>query len=350
MVEDTSPIYVPAIKWRSGEKTALKQLDDKLKSQTFPLIELVNDEGDNPNDLALSIKSTWRSPAYLDVHHRPTHFGRTALNSVTQNIDGLDLIPVVRLNSPQLIIEGVKNVASMNYNGIAIRIEVSNIENYNLLQTEVDLIIEQMGNITEQIDLIIDFGFVDKHKDCKTIINNLVKNLGFSRWRNIIMLSGAFPLSLSEYKPNEDNFLARTEYTLWRQCAPQIRGDVIFADYTVRNPNNISKGQRGTISLRYTLEDRYQIFKGTLADKGFKYLVHALNARTLYGYMYSERYSWGDGYISEKATQLERCLENGYDPEKYSDFTPGNATDWIAATINHHIALIRKSNLKLDSN
>ena len=59
MVDEVKPVYVPALKWRQGEKLALKNLSDRLKSSIIPLIELVNDEGDNPEDLSNDLFAFW---------------------------------------------------------------------------------------------------------------------------------------------------------------------------------------------------------------------------------------------------------------------------------------------------
>ena len=133
MVDEVKPVYVPALKWRQGEKLALKNLSDRLKGSIIPLIELVNDEGDNPEDLSKDLSAFWNRTAYLDVHHRPQHFARTALNNVAEYNKNIDIIPVVRLDSPQIVIEGVKNVAGMYDNGFALRIIANQGIDFSLL-------------------------------------------------------------------------------------------------------------------------------------------------------------------------------------------------------------------------
>lgn len=347
MVDQPNVKYVPALKWRKGEKVALKNLSARLKDAVIPLIELVNDEGDNPDDLSKDLALYWGKTAYLDVHYRPGHFARTALDNVAQHMNGIDIIPVVRLDSSQIIIDGVKSVAGMYNNGLAVRIVITANLDFNLLQKEVDLVVGQLSSISkDKIDIIVDFGHIDKNVAYKSTLEQIKNNLDLSDWRRIIIAAGTFPPNLLSFRPNEDNFLNRSELELWEENKLVIGRESIYSDYTVRYPSNITKGGRGSKSVRYTLKDKFQVFRGTLEDGTFKYLVHAANIRALYEDTYPENYSWGDEFIKQKADQLEECLQAGIDPETYTEFSTGGSTEWVAASVNHHMSVVLNSNLK----
>ena len=161
MVDEVKPVYVPALKWRQGEKLALKNLSDRLKSSIIPLIELVNDEGDNPEDLSNDLFAFWSGrTAYLDVRHRPDHFAHRALNNIASHTQKIDIIPVVRLDSPQIIIEGIKSVAGMHNNGFALRIIPNQDIDFSILTEEVELTLNQLSTSRAKVDLMIDFGYL----------------------------------------------------------------------------------------------------------------------------------------------------------------------------------------------
>lgn len=345
MVEPTKVKYVPILKWRQGEKVALKHLDTRLKDSIIPLIELVNDGGDSPDDLPKDLANHWPRTVYLDVYYRPNHFARTDLDSLAQYTQEVDVIPVIRLNSPPLVIDGIKQVMGMYNNGVAIRIAVNEGHNLELLKKELDLILAELNTQKDKYDLIIDFGYLTEPKSYRKTLEQVAKIVSGSAWRRVIVASGMFPSSLTEFTPNADNFLPRAEWELWLKHKDALGIETIFSDYSVRNPGNVAKGGLGSVSVRYTLTDRYQIFRGTLSDKFFKYLVHAYNIQTLYGEDYKDSYSWGDSIIHERAAQLKSALEAGYDPETYTGFRPGNKTDWVAVSVNHHIAVVLKENL-----
>ena len=345
---DDHPTYVPILKWRKGEKVALKNLDTRQRKSIIPLIELVNYEGDNLSDLSRDIHTHWSETAYLDVHHRPKAFALNALDAISNHVDGLDIIPVARLDTPQILLEGIKNVALMYNNGIAIRIEVHENIDYELARKEIDLILKQLSVPINKCDLVIDFGYLSDTKSYKEIIDNVTEKIPLREWRRVVISAGVFPMDLGSFKPNEDNYLARSEWLLWLKYKHLFGREVIFSDYTVRGALYVQRGNPGSVSIRYTLEDRYQVFRGKQQDKSFKYLVHSFNIRTLYGDQYTNRYSWGDSVVHEKATQLEDCLSSGFDPETYEDFSPGNAADWVAASVNHHINVVLKSNLGIN--
>lgn len=346
MVDQQTVHYVPVLKWRQGEKIALRTLNESIKNHIIPLIELVNDEGDNPDDLSKDIAAYWSAPTYLDVHYRPKEFARRALENVAKHTERIDIIPVVRLDSPQIIIDGIKDVSAMYGNGYAIRIIVQDKLDFKLIQKEVKLIKNQLPSSGKKIDLILDFGYIDETTKYKSLLKKVAKNFKLDNYRRYIVSAGTFPPDLMDFKLNADNFLNRTELILWDESKNITGRNTIYSDYTVRYPANIEKGGRGSISIRYTIKDKFQVFRGLLNDASFKYLVHALNIKTLYGKIYPSNYCWGDASIHEKATQLESCLGAGLDPESY-EFKPGNSTDWVAISVNHHMAVVLMDNLSL---
>lgn len=347
MVEDDSNIiYVPILKWRKGEKVALKNLNEQLKQVMMPLIELVKDEGDNTHQLSEDIANCWSRTAYVDVCYRPHSFGRAALDNITSHNERVDIIPVIRLDTPPIIMEGIKNVMGMNNNGAAIRLCVNLDQDFEFIQREVDLIMSQLTCQRQKVDLIVDFVALDKPEDYPKVIKKMLAALSFDDWRRVVVSAGAFPADLTEFTPNGENVFDRSEVKLWKQHKNKFPRDTIFSDYTVRGPKYIPRNIPGSKSVRYTIGDQYQVFRGTVDDKPFKYLVHSLNIKTLYGDIYGESYSWGDVFIHEKASQLETCLNSGIDPEEYADFNPGNQGDWVAASVNHHLTVVLRSDLR----
>ncbi len=346
MVDSKSVKYVPVLKWRKGEKMALQNLESRLKNVTLPLIELVNDEGDSPSDLPNDIASYWGRQAYLDVHYRPPQFAKYALDNVANHVvSGLDIIPVVRLDSSKIVLECARAVAGMHRLGYAIRIVLDNEMDFKVTKRQVDLILSEFGSNFGPVDLILDFGYLTPDTKYKSTVSGVLRPLGKYEWRRVVISAGTFPSDLMEFKPDGDNFIERLESKLWHKHGEKLSQKPIYSDYTVRYPMNVNKNGRGSKSIRYSLPGKTQVFRGTLDDLSFKYMVHSMNIRSLYGDEYPASYSWGDKFIHEKAEQLEQVMNDGHDPETYEDFSPGGSTDWVAVSVNHHIKLVLDSDL-----
>lgn len=339
--------YVPILKWRAGEKLALYNVYEGFKDNILPLIELVNDEGDHDDDLSKDIAAVWKRPAYLDVHYRRKDFAKTALDNIASHTNlGVDVIPVVWLDSPPIIIDSAKSVALMCHNGAAIRIDLYDDQAMDGIKNEIDLILYGLNLAYEKTDLILDFRYLDVASRYPELLKELNAALDMKKWRRVIISSSAFPATLTPFKVNADNFIPRSEWTLWQQNRNLIDRATIYSDYTVRNPENIDRAGQPSISVRYTLGSDYQIFRGKMNDEHFKYLAHGLNIVTLYDNEYPSSFSWGDNFIHEKAKELEDCLSVGYDPET-ANLKPGGFKMWIAASINHHLKVVLTENLHL---
>lgn len=347
MVDNSSAVYVPVLKWRAGEKSALKSLPAAQQSKVLPLIELVVDEGDKPELLPNDIAKYWKGSAYLDVHLRPDGFAKTALQVIAANTKDVDIIPVARLNiSQQIMIKGIKDVAIMCNNGVAIRIDMRSIRDFDIIKEELELLSDQLQIPQTKTDLIIDFGYIENVNDYNSGLKKLINQIDMSPWRRVVITAGSMPPTLTDFRPNEENIFPRLELNQWRVSAVLFKRNVIFGDYTTRYSDNFTRGGLGSISVRYTLENDFQIFRGTMYDKHYKFLAHALNIKTLYGDKYPASFSPGDQYIDEKAKLFEAFLETGQDPDDEDvKFEPGSKPTWVTASVSHHISVVLNQNL-----
>ena len=347
MVEVTK--YVPIVKWKAGEKLALKEVDSNKKKFIIPLIELVNDEGDTPPLLTKDIQKYWpdTNTAYVDVHYRPTSFALNALHNLAEHSNGVDLIPVVRTDTSLILHEAIKSVALAFNNGVAVRLVVDEGSDFEIANSEIEATLKAVAQSKHKSDLIIDLLYINDSFKYSETIKSLVKSIDLKPWRRVIVSSGVFPDYLTDFTPNEDNFLPRSEWQFWDEYKEFFSRETIYSDYTCRHPIYYPKpGSPGSKSLRYSLEERYQVFRGVIQDKPFKRLVHALNAVSLYGKEYPATFSWGDRYIHEKAAIFTDFLESGEEIDK-ANLSAGSESEWVSVTVNHHIAVVLKRNLKI---
>lgn len=346
MVNENVPItYVPILKWKRGEKMALHNIDPLWRPKLIPLLELVNDEGDTPDQLSKDIKKYWREPAYLDVHYRSKTFALNALSNLARYPGDADIIPVIRLDTPDILLQGILAVWAAYHNGIALRLIIDETTDFELLDTELELLLKRLSTERSSVDLIIDFGYITNATSYSSYITRVSALPKLNDWNRLIIAGGTFPSDLSEFTPNEDNFLARSEWLLFKEHSSKISRETIYSDYTVRHPTYYAaRPLSGSISVRYTLEDKIQILRGKQNDKNFKYMVHSLNITSLYDSEFPLLFSWADKYIHEKAQTFLSALEDGIDPETH-DFNPGGPADWVAVSVNHHMYVVLKRNV-----
>lgn len=341
--------YVPVVKWKGGEKLALKNLNQNLKNYTIPLIELVNDEGDTPDKLTDDIRKFWpdSNSAYVDIHYRGPKRGLGALSNILDFPNGVDIIPVVRTDTSLILHEVIKNIVLANRNGLAVRIVVKEDDDFEITSAEIEALLKALSQTKATSDLIIDFQYISASIDYSKIASSIASSIDLSQWRRVIVTAGVFPDYLTEFVPDADNFLDRSEWKLWNEFMHLFKRHTVFSDYTCRHPIFYPKpANRGSQSLRYSLDDKYQIFRGKIQDKTYKRLAHSLNEVSLYGDIYPRNFSWGDEFIHEKAEQFSNILMSGQDVET-ADIPAGSQEQWVAATVNHHIAVVLKRNLHI---
>lgn len=356
--------YVPILKWKHAEQSALAVLPDRHKDRISPLVEFVMPK---PKSLfkdkkkkirktreelfqeCLSAFRTKRLPAIPDEimkfwGTRPVFidFGllytsELKVESVKKILEktaelGAKLIPILNLSDCFEIKKAIRQVFKKYAHGICIRIISSDLEDIGKLNSELDALLQYFNTSRSNVDLLVDLKEKSTHYHKYLNFSQEIKAL--PRWRTFIFACGTFPENLLECKVDKPKLIPRIEWTSWLNIkAGIIKRHPAFGDYTIRNPIYNEKLQfyRSTTSTKYTLENNWLILKGKVNEYGI-YLANAVllvKDKRFYG----ENFSNGDKFIAEKAKHFKTYIRN---PEVGGT---GNTPMWLTAFINHHLTL-----------
>lgn len=245
----------------------------------------------------------------------------------TRNVN---VIPVTGTDRDADYNVAVRNAILQDGLGLALRIKE---HDFGDLQTNIDSIIGSLKVLPDQVDLIVDYNYVDPQSKIRTtlFLNGLINSLPYLQgWRNIILSGTSFPENLSSVSADTVDQIERTEWLIWKKLlSNNIGRRLIFSDYGIANPQPFDGDPRFinmSANIRYTASDKFIIFKGKATRKAGSSQYHQLATQVVNHAEYSgPNFSAGDHYIHQVSNK-----EDG----------PGNATKWRMTGTNHHLTYV----------
>jgi hypothetical protein len=342
--------YVPVLKWKQGEQKALEALTPAIRDGITPLIEIAPIDWDFENEVPKktidehlinfgdSLQRSWQltRPVFVDLYYLDPQdrmvsnqhpLAYVLQEARTRNIG---VIPVTSSNRDSAYHSEVAVANQQDHLGIAIRL---NEHDFDSLQVSIDNLLTIIQVNPSEVDLIIDYQHVTPQERTRTAIflTGLVDSLPYlSEWRNVVLCGTGFPANLSAVGANTIDQLERTEWIVWKRVVSgRIDRRPIFSDYCISSPEPFDGDPRFinmSANIRYTGDDKFIIFKGTVTRKFGNAQYHQLAAQVVSHAEYSGApFSAGDQYI--------------YDVSKQTD-GPGNATNWRKTGTNHHLSYV----------
>lgn len=337
--------YVPVLKGKLGEYSALKEISNDLKDKFTPLIEIPPIQfgkkitvDKHIEKVGEKIKDSWGSNniffldlPYIDLGARleknihPLEF---LANDIRKR--NLKMVPVTGFDRDEEYQKQIRKINSLDNMGFCLRIYLKDIKEMKLHLKNIK---EITGINTTDIDLIFDLKyitdeFVNLAQDFLPDRINSIPEL--KDFRNFVFLATHFPRNLSQVKPNTIYPFTRYEWKIWRYL---IKSKVVrkptFGDYAIANPEIVQvdpRYMRMSVNIRYTAENEWFIFKGGQLKRVGSGQFHKLSKKLFDHKNYcGEDFSSGDLYIKE-------CAEY--------KVGPGNATTWRKVGTNHHITFV----------
>ncbi len=357
----SSKHYVPILRWKGAEQTALAKLYDNDSMFVTPLIEILPDNfvhkvkgGQNINlspdevinKIGEQITKCWGGRQfYLDLgllplsilHQSQSHF--LVMLSQFANTLRLPLIPVIRITERDEYQAAVREAARLHNEGICVRLMGDDIKRPTLAE-DIKCLLSSLQVDLEMVDLIVDYQIIEANFLKYDKLCQLIPNI--QKWRNFIVASGAFPQDLSGLRKNDIHRLPRTDWKSWKDQAiakSPVKRLPTYGDYTIQYPRYLEpSGQpmNYSASIRYTAEDDWVIMRGesVSSENGpgtAQWPANAALLREQPEYC-GDSFSYGDSYIKEKSSTYDK---------------PGSTTTWLRAGINHHMTLVVRQLAKL---
>ncbi|MDE5260673.1 beta family protein [Serratia marcescens] len=351
--------YVPILKTKRAEFSALNQLNQRVKSKFIPLFEIepvpLDPETDVPdktynehlNDFGKKLVSPCSeiSMIYLDGLLIEEQFISAGdefpiSNAVNQaRAHGLHVVPV---SSPTRSFNYLRAIDDLVQDEICLRLTVTDLANPQLISSYIS----RLNIPIQHIDVVIDLR--DTISDdslqsgqSKTLAIGLINNLhNLGSYRRVILAGGSFPVDLSQISIGIYS-QPRSEWILWQQLhqSQELAREIIYSDYGVQHPDYTRLATRFpsvSASVRYTGDDDFWVFRGKKANQ-YGYDQYGAHSQAIVSHQeYSgPAFSAGDKEINEYAQVYAQYLQSPASNHKF-----GSAEVWRKIGQNHHITKV----------
>jgi len=351
MEQFSSKHYVPILRWKEAERTALSRLHESESIFITPLIELVPENFIRKdrkgkisilstdgvlNEFIRQVYQSWgERPFFIDQWLlTPTNIKQDTNYIVEMlgecaRIHNLSLIPVTGLSRDILYQATVKKVLDAHHQGVCLRLFIDDITSATF-KKDINTILALLRLPPESLDIIIDLRITDQNAPTFDVLCNSIPYL--EKWRNLIIASGAFPEDLSKLHKNDVHYLERTDWISWKDqvTSKSLPRKPIYSDYTIQHAEYIMReGQfYPSASIRYTSDDYWIIMRGEAIKRdgpgSAQWQANAMLLCDMPEYC-NPTFSEGDKYIKEISLQRKET---------------GNTTTWLRAGINHHMTFV----------
>lgn len=364
-VEKSQVAYMPILKWKQGEQSAVKTLLASQKAFVLPIAEIQDRLFDwkagvykKPweevlDAVVVKTRNAWgRSHEIaVDLSNRLPQLPSTAWRRLFSRLwnEGVQAVPVVTPSTDPNELNSLKAVSKANHKtrwmlrymidpGAVALPKPADVASW--FRTNVTLI----GQPHKEIDAVIDLGHVSGW-DAKAVadavadIVQAVNKLG--PWRHLTLASGAFPKNLAGLAKGTHQ-LSRDDWALFRAVRPlAAKGGraPLYSDYAVNHIDSFEGDPRllrMSANIRYTDMQHWAVFKaGAVQVYGYDQYLDLCKVLTALPVFMGAAFSTGDANYEQKAN----------DPAA----TPGNATTWRRDATNHHIHVVLHQLAKLSA-
>lgn len=341
--------YVPVLKVKRGEKSALQLVAPKLRAEITPLLEIVEWRGSTRKptlsshldtafrDLAKSLRLYPR--CFLDARELEPE-GRAAADEVFDRAarEGLLFTPVTGLSRTSDVSAALRH----GNHGLAIRLTRDEFEDGNLPSLVQNFITRHAIN-RATTDLIVDLGPVgDMVADgvARFAIQFLADIPNPGRWRTLILSASSFPVSMGVVHRNSHSMEPRGEWVAWRdflrsgRTVPRVP---TYSDCAIQHPLGVEgydpRVMQVSACVRYALADDWLLIKGESTRRNpARRQFPQLAKKLVYGYLRSH---------FQGTTHCQGCVSI----KAAADGQPrlGSAEVWRRLGTVHHITEVSRT-------
>ncbi|MCA2215375.1 beta family protein [Jidongwangia harbinensis] len=328
-------MYLPILRPRRGEVTALHHLDSRAAGQVLPIFEW------EPGvDLTGLIRQRPpRTPA-IGVDFGTVDDPADALRSpplelAERLVDlGVALVPVIRSYESRRRLAEHGLAARMHAERAVLRLQ-PHADALNPAQASAvaERVLRGTGLTPECVDLVIDLAETACVAHADQVEERAKRVLRWARgmpWRSVSVAAGAMPPNLDDLPTDRPIPVGRWDARIWARLGA---GEIGYADYGVTSPVHRLGVQhhRQLPTLRYTADRDWWIYRwarrGGRSDDRCYDLCRTLVTSAQWP-AEGARYSWGDAEIARRARSARGA---------------GSSSSWIAWSTSHHIAHVLRS-------
>jgi hypothetical protein len=327
-------VYLPILRPRRGEFTALHHLDAAAAARVLPIFELESGAGlvslirqRRPRTAAVAVD-------FGALDDPPDPLASPPLELAEQLVDlGVTLVPVLRPYESRRRLAEHGLAARMHAERAVLRLQ-PHADALNPAQADavVDRVLRGTGLEPECVDLVVDLAETACAAHADQVVERARRVLRWSRqvpWRSVTVASGAMPPNLDDLPIDRPTAVGRLDARVWARLA---ESEIGYADYGVTSPVRRHGVQyhRQLPTIRYTAERHWWIYRARRGGRGDDRCYELCRTLVTSAQWPAEgaRYSWGDAEIARRARSAPGA---------------GSAASWMAWSTSHHVAHVLRS-------
>jgi len=336
--------YIPILKWKRGERRAIKAVTPDMAKGVCPLItvteETFADQSETARSEAMSASFPFADEIYKHWGARPFYLDASAIQPLAGGVHplidtakhcrelGARLTPATTLAANAAYEAAVLKVAQIDNCGVALTVDLREftsaaqwLPSWLHALNQTDLIL----NLADKVATISDLGPV-----LEMAFRGLQRGI---EWRSVTVAGTSMPANFIEYDKDEVHLIDRKEWTLWQHLISlSLPYRLDYGDYATVPiaPPPSDLGWRFPINARYTLPTQFLISRGVRTrgegarDMDKQLIAHA---NTIVEYKKRSRLDcWADETIDKIAAR-----------EK----SPEGLEHWVKIAVNRHITRVR---------
>lgn len=342
--------YLPILKWKQGERIALRSLKPDQRENVVPLIELqpITAAPDRASLVAalpaylqkiaaeLSKALPEASWCGIDTRYVAAGYPRQVqlLNAICvqlSKLTDLEILPVISSALVQTEPDQLAKLAE-RFNEHILRIDTPSVA-VAQVQPIVDCAREHIpGSL---LHVVVDqFSLVGKDPKVTTnIVKPYLDAAIASQCASVTLAGGSFPVNLIGFKQGFHD-IVRVEWKVWSSIHKLADyADVRYSDYCVTHPAQAPEMDptqvNPSVAIRYAADGFWRLFKAGGFKKGAPNQYISLCKLLMTDAVYSgATYSFGDKCYADAAA---------------SKLGNGNPSSWRRDATNHHLVLTQRS-------
>ncbi|MCF8078618.1 MAG: beta family protein [Desulfobacterales bacterium] len=345
--------YVPILKAKMGEYSAVTDLHPDVRERITPLFEIppiswdfINDTPAKTIDQHLrrtpdQLAACWGEgrPVFIDLFQVQNESMEDGAHPLTHLFDelrasGFSAVPVTGLERSGAYQDAVEEAIERDGLGLCLRINTRDLDDEDF-QALLSSLLDNFDLDRNQVDLLLDLESIPDEQigfQTRAVLSYLNDLPGIREWRSLILSATAFPETMADIDKNSIGATTRAEWLIWSMlfgARERIERLPAFSDYTIVHPEPFDMDPRIMqlgAKIKYTSDREWIIVKGESIKRGGSEQTHRLCQRLTGLPEYSGRdFSWADQHIDSCANERTG---------------PGNQMTWVRVGVNHHITYV----------
>ena len=323
--------YVPFLKAKRGELTAIGALASNVKQDICPFFDFPRKKEDYDSEdfaskthsIATGLNRHWgtESELYfddLDIGQKLTVDGEHHYGYALKALKKLKVVPVVALDrtSHNAVVAKLKSDGEIASDTVAFRAVHQHFEDFKNSEDQIDYDLANVFQEFESIDLILDCRLctgLNVVETARQIADFARKFCSTYNVRRIVVTGSSIPASIRDVLATNSNCtLQRKELDILKRAKKLTSLDLITGDYATVSPfysdtdlDPIMMQKIMTARLAYTLEGLHYFVRGSsVGTDGYEQYCGLAYNICGQSFFRGPSYSLGDKYLYQKSQSL----------------------------------------------